>query len=169
MVERLNGIQEVRGSIPLGSISSPGLHGRFCQRNPATFEVVCGVGGHRRHSRFVAARGHPAQHAALQTRGPCGSLQRMKILLAFCLSSLPVARIHRSIVTAAFRGDDEQQRRQAPWAATSSTSNGALITMDMIFAQQQPAALHAGQPGRSSYYVIIAAGPAGPVFRSQLI
>ena len=37
----------------------------------------------------------------------------------------------------------------------TSISNGALITMEYDFAQQQPSAMYAGQPGRSSYYVII--------------
>jgi outer membrane protein assembly factor BamE (lipoprotein component of BamABCDE complex) len=37
----------------------------------------------------------------------------------------------------------------------SSTSSGALITMEYDFAQQKPGVVHAGQPARSSYYVII--------------
>jgi len=37
----------------------------------------------------------------------------------------------------------------------SSTSNGAIITMEYDFSQQQPAVLHSAQPSHSSYYVMI--------------
>ena len=37
----------------------------------------------------------------------------------------------------------------------SSTSNGALITMEYDLAQQRPAAFHPGQPPVSRYYIII--------------
>jgi outer membrane protein assembly factor BamE (lipoprotein component of BamABCDE complex) len=37
----------------------------------------------------------------------------------------------------------------------SSTPNGAIITMEYDFSQQQPAVMHSTQPSRSSYYVMI--------------
>jgi outer membrane protein assembly factor BamE (lipoprotein component of BamABCDE complex) len=37
----------------------------------------------------------------------------------------------------------------------STTSNGALVTMEYDFAQQQPGIAHRGQPGHTSCYVMM--------------
>ncbi len=76
-------------------------------------------------------------------------LSLLAILLVGCANSLQ----HR--YSRLETGMTRQQVIALLGEPRSSTSNGALITMEYDFAQEQPAVLHAGQPGRSSYYVII--------------
>ncbi len=50
----------------------------------------------------------------------------------------------------------------------SSTSNGAIITMEYDFSQQQPAVVHSTQPSHSSYYVMIGHDERVRGLRAQL-
>ena len=71
------------------------------------------------------------------------------ILLTSCASS-PQVRWSQVEV-----GMTKQQVVALLGQPKTTTSNGAFVTMEYDFSQQQPAVVHPNQPGHSTYYVMI--------------
>ncbi len=83
-------------------------------------------------------------------RLPSALLAILAIFIAGCAITSPQERWSHMEV-----GMTRQQVIALLGEPLSSTSNGAIITMEYDFSQQQPAIVHSAQPSHSSYYVMI--------------
>ena len=83
-------------------------------------------------------------------RLPSALLAALAIFAAGCAITSPQERWSHLEV-----GMTRQQVVALLGEPLSSTSNGAFITLEYNFSQQQPTVVHSTQPSHSSYYVMI--------------